>query len=115
MTNAIVEPTTIEPPAVAEAPTPDTFNEVAEVSTRSAAQGFGIGRINQAGLSQRANTRSAAIQGKKLGLLGRSFHMLRDASFQVGLSLPGKLWYRESRVLNARDKAAMDAAMQGFL
>ena len=47
--------------------------------------------------------------------MGRSINLLRNASFGVRLTLPGKLWYRESPVLNVRDKAAMDTVMRGFL
>ena len=75
----------------------------------------GSGRINPAGWAQREITQSTAIQGEKRGLLNRQFHVLRDTSFQLGLSLPGKLWYRESQNLSAKDKAVLDAAMHGFL
>ena len=41
--------------------------------------------------------------------------MLKDASFQLGLSGPGKLWYKESQVLNAKDKAVLNQALHGYL
>lgn len=110
MTNATLEPTTFESSALAEA-----SSKVADVAPGPAVPGPGIGRINLDGLPKREATQSTAIQGRRPGLLSRSFHMLRDASFQVGLSLPGKLWYRESKTLNAKDKAVLDATMQGFL
>ena len=110
MSNAILEPTTIESPAPSETPT-----NVTNVATQAAAPGAGIYPTNLDWLPQREITRATSTQGKKLGLFGKSFHMLRDASFQIGLSLPGKLWYRESNVLNAREKATMDAALLGLL
>ena len=110
MTNAILEPTTIESSAPAEAST-----KVADVAPQPATPDTGIGRTNLDRLPKRETARSTAIQGRRRGLLSRSFHALRDTSFQVGFSLPGKLWYREYPVLNAKDRAVLDAAQQGFL
>ena len=110
MTNATLEPTTLRPSARTEAST-----EAAEMAPRPAAPGADIGHINLAGRAQRAITQSTPIQGEKRGLLSRPFYLLRDASFQLGFSLPGKLWYRESQLLNAKDKAVLDAALHGFL
>ena len=110
MTNAILEPKPFESSALTQAPA-----SVAEMTPPPAAPVVGIGRINSDGIPKRAITQSTLIQGKKLGLFGKPFHMLRDASFQIGLSLPGKLWYRESPALDAREKATMDILMQGFL
>lgn len=114
MTNAILEPPTIESSALAENPI-KKVSKLAEVAPRPAARGAGIGRINLDVLPRREITQSTVIQGRKPGLLSRSFHMLRDASFQIGLSHPGKLWYRESQFLNAKEKAVLDAALHGFL
>ena len=110
MTNAILEPTTIESPAPAEAST-----KVAEVAPQPATPDTGMGRINLDRLPKRETARSTSIQSRRQGLLGRSFRMLKDTSFQVGFSLPGKLWCRESQALNAKEKAVLDAAQQGFL
>lgn len=109
MTNAFLEPTTIESPVPAETPI-----NVTNVATQAAAPGAGIDPINLDWLPQREITRATSTQGKKLGLFGKSFHMLRDASFQIGLSHPGKLWYRDSPALNAKEKATMDAALLGL-
>ena len=108
MTNAILEPTTLGPAAAGSL--------TLEVLTAAPAQpGVEVDRVISDRLSQPFFTGSTVIQGKKLGLLGRSFHMLKSASFQAGLSLPGEVWHRESQALNAREKATMDAALLGLL
>ena len=110
LTNATLEPTTLQSTVTTEGET-----KVAEMAPSPAAPGTSIGRISVTDWDQRDNNRSTPIQGKKRGLLNRQFHLLRDTSFQLGLSLPGKLWYRESQNPNAKDKAVLDAAMHGFL
>ena len=115
MPNAILEPTIIESSALAEASIPEAPTKAAKAAPLIAAPDTGNGRMNPNGLSKRESTKSIAIQGRRRGPLGRSFRALRDASFQIGLSAPGKRWYRESKDLNAKDKAVLDAAMHGFL
>ena len=110
LTNATLEPTTLQSTVTTEGPT-----NAAEMALRPAAPSASIGRISVADWTQQDNNRSTSIQGEKRGLLNRQFHLLRDTSFQLGLSLPGKLWYRESQNPNAKDKAVLDAAMNGFL
>ena len=110
MTNATLEPTTVESPALNRAPT-----KVAVMAPRPAAPDTGNGRISLDGRTQRKITQSTPIQGTKRGLLSRPFYLLKDASFQLGLSGPGMLWYKESQVLNAKDKAVLNQALHGFL
>lgn len=110
MTNAILEHTTIESQGHIQ-----NSIDAAALATPAAAPDVTIGRTNPDGLPTREITQSTAKQGQEPGLLGRSINLLRNASFGVGLTLPGKLWYRESPVLNVRDKAAMDTVMRGFL
>ena len=110
MTNATLEPATFQSSAPAEAPT-----DVAEMPRRPAAPDTGIGRLDVDRRAKREITQPTPIQGKKRNLLTRSFYLLKDASFQLGLSGPGKLWYKESQVLNAKDKAVLNQALHGFL
>ena len=110
MTNATLEPTTIESPALSRAAT-----KVADIAPRPATPDTGTGRTGLDGRTQRKITQSTQIQGAKRGLLSRPFYLLKDASFQLGLSGPGKLWYKESQVLNAKDKAVLNQALHGFL
>ena len=110
MTNATLEPTTLQSTVTTKGET-----NAAEMALQPAAPRAGIGRISVADWTQQDDNQSTAIQGEKRGLLNRQFHLLRDTSFQLGLSLPGKLWYRESQNPNAKDKAVLDAAMHGFL
>ena len=110
MTNATLEPTTLPSSAPTEAPT-----KVADIAPRPAAPDTGTGSINLAGRTQRVITQLTSIQGENRGLLSRPFYLLKDASFQLGLSGPGKLWYKESQVLNAKDKAVLNQALHGFL
>ena len=108
MTNAILEPTALGP-ATAESLT------LVKLTAAPAQPGVEVDGVISDRLSQPSFTGSTVIQGKKLGLLGRSFHMLKSASFQVGLSLPGEVWHRESQALSDKEKAVWDAAQQGFL
>lgn len=109
LTNAVLEPTTIEP--ITDEPSVIATG----VATRAPGPEVAFSRITSDELNVEEITKSPEIHGKKPGLFGRSFQALRAASFQVGLSLPGKFWYRESRNLNAREMSAMDAVMRGFL
>ena len=110
MTNATLEPTTIESPALSRAAT-----KVADIAPRPAAPDTGTGRMSLNGLPQRKITQLTSIQGENRGLLSRPFYLLKDDSFQLGLSGPGKLWYKESQVLNAKDKAVLNQALHGYL
>ena len=49
------------------------------------------------------------------GLLSRSVRLIKDGAFQLGLSAPGRLWYRDSTHLNVKEKAILDAHLHGFL
>jgi len=110
LTNATLEPTTLQSSATTEAPT-----KVVDVVPLPAAPDTDTRRISLDVRAQRRITQSTPIQGKKRGPLSRPFYLLRDASFQLGLSGPGKLWYKESQDLNAKDKAVLDIALHGFL
>ena len=110
MTNATLEPTTLRSSAPTEAPT-----KVAGMAPRPAAPDAGNGRINLDRRATREITQPTAIQGKKRNLLSRPFYLLKDVSFQLGLSGPGKLWYKESQVLNAKDKAVLNQQLHGYL
>ena len=108
MTNAILEPTTLAPVA-------DKSLTLVESTAAPAQPGVEVDGVISDRLSQPSFTGSTVIQGKKLGRLARSFHMLKIASFQAGLSLPGEVWHRESQALNAKEKAVLGADLQGFL
>ncbi|PKB73328.1 MAG: hypothetical protein BZY75_02500 [SAR202 cluster bacterium Io17-Chloro-G7] len=110
MTNATLDPKTIESLDLTGPSVPS-----AEATPRAEVADASAGHVKFHRLPKRQATQSSMIPARRPGLLGRSFHMLRDASFQVGLSLPGKLWYKESKDLNAKQRAVMDAEMQGFL
>ena len=110
MTNATLEPTTLQSSATTEAPT-----KLVEVVPLPAAPDTDTGRISPDGRAQRKITQSTPIQGKKQGPLSRPVYPLRDALFQLGLARPGKRWYRETQILNAKDKAVLDIALHGFL
>ena len=53
--------------------------------------------------------------GKKAGWLAGLEHRLEDLIFQVGLSGPGRLWYKDSRVLTAREKVLLDEESMRFV
>ena len=65
-----------------------------------------------------ATTRAVMIADvgstRKGGLIRRSARALGEVSFQLGISYPGRLWYRESRQLSAKEKSESDARMMGF-
>lgn len=89
--------------------------KVSEPALQAAAPGAGVGLADPEVAAQEKIAPSVSVPGTKRGLLNKPFGLLKGASFQFGLSLPGKLWYRESQAINAKDKAVLDAALQGFL
>ena len=48
------------------------------------------------------------------GLLTRTVRLLKPGAFRLGLSGPGRLWYRDSTRLNAKERAVLDAQLQGI-
>ena len=51
---------------------------------------------------------------RKRGLIRGWARALSDVSFQLGISFPGRLWYRDSRQLSAKEKAELDIRMHGI-
>ena len=47
-------------------------------------------------------------QTRHVGILGRSLNAIKSGAFQLGLSAPGRLWYRNSAILSDREKAWLD-------
>ena len=58
----------------------------------------------------------SAVVGRtrKRGLIRGWARALSDVSFQLGISFPGRLWYRDSRQLSAKEKAELDIRMHGI-
>ncbi len=106
---------TLEPEIIESLDLTQAGIKITEATSGPVVADTSAGHITSHRLPNRQTTQSSEILARRPGLLDRSFHMLRDVSFQVGLSQPGKLWYKESKDLNAKQKAVMDAAMQGFL
>ncbi len=46
------------------------------------------------------------------GLFSRSVRLIKDGAFQLGFSAPGRLWYRDSTRLNAKEKTVLDARLR---
>ncbi len=58
---------------------------------------------------------TAGRREKKAGWLIGLEHRLGDLFFQTGLSGPGRLWYKESRVLSAKEKVLLDEEFMRFV
>ena len=51
---------------------------------------------------------------KRAGLLSRTARGFGDVFFQLGISGPGRRWYKDSRCLSAKDKAVLDEELLGI-
>ena len=72
--------------------------------------------IQTAPSSVNQTNRDIAVAVKQgTGLLSRSVRLIKDGAFQLGLSAPGRLWYRDSAHLNVKEKAILDAQFLGYL
>ena len=48
------------------------------------------------------------------GVVSRSVRTLKVGAFQLGLSAPSMLWFRDSTRLNVKEKVLLDAQLYGY-
>ncbi len=102
--------TTLEKPQTNSSTAPRSANPALRTASSSASRVITAGSPRQ---QERAD--DPEILGKQgTSLLSRSVRALKDGAFQLGFSAPGKLWYRDSTRLNAKEKALFDAQLQGI-
>ena len=54
-------------------------------------------------------------QTRRVGIWQRSLRAIKNATFELGLSSPGQLWYRNSTVLSDREKAWLDGELNRII
>ena len=100
--------------ATLERTTTNTQPKPAEISQPAPAQPVDRERRLIAPANIRALKKDGVGRTRKGGLIRGWARALGDVSFQLGISSPGRRWYRQSLRLSAKEKAELDIRMHGI-